>query len=78
MRHFVQMSCCAQFPRWLAGYSVCVTIAAQIGKAPMKKCHNCAKNPKSRPHPTYLETIWSSLNKGMSGVKIIWDKDYLA
>jgi hypothetical protein len=59
MRHFVQMSCCAQFPRWLAGYSVCVTIAAQIGKAPMKNATIAPKtqNRDRTPH------IWKQSGK---------------
>jgi hypothetical protein len=36
MRHFVQMGCCDQFPRWLAGHKVYLAIAAQIGKVLMK------------------------------------------
>jgi hypothetical protein len=37
MRHFVQMGCYDQFPRWLAGHKICPAIAAQTGKAPIKK-----------------------------------------
>jgi len=63
MRHFVQMSCCNQFSQWLAGYRVRLTIAAQIGMAPVKNRNIIANKPKSGLHPTYLETIISRQRK---------------
>jgi hypothetical protein len=47
MRHFVQMGCCDQFQRWLAGYKICPAIAAQTGKAPIKNVNITEKTLKS-------------------------------
>jgi len=60
MHHFVQMVCCNQFPRWLAGHKVCVAIAAQIGKALMKNIKITWKTKNQDSAPKYLETSISS------------------
>jgi hypothetical protein len=59
MRNFVQMGCCDQFPRWLAGHKGCLTIAAQIGKALMKNVKITPNTQNQNRAPKYLETIIS-------------------
>jgi hypothetical protein len=59
MRNFVQMGCCDQFPRWLAGHKGCLTITAQISKALMKNV-KITLNIQNQDHaPEYLEAIIS-------------------
>jgi hypothetical protein len=55
MRHFVQMVCCDQFPRWLAGHKVCAAIAAQIGKALIKSIKITWKTQNQDSAQKYLE-----------------------
>jgi hypothetical protein len=73
MRHFVQMGCCDQFPRWLAGHKICPAIAAQTGKAPIKKVNITEKTKNQDRAPKYLATIILRQEKAKQG-KPGWDK----
>tara|TARA_B110001452_G_scaffold195531_1_gene165526 strand:+ start:388 stop:591 length:204 start_codon:yes stop_codon:yes gene_type:complete len=67
MRHFVQMGCCDQFPRWLAGHEVYPATAAQIGKVPLKNVKITREIQNQDRAPKYLETIMSKEGKAVQG-----------